>query len=110
MVIDILPVSKMSRKNQSKRIGSEQFEDIPEIPAEPDSGSCAKAELGNDLVPRFEDVAEPYRVKSFSLVVWDSLLFYLLVQRKHLKAFAWECAGLARHCPSGDGYPQLTTP
>ena len=89
--------------------GAEQFEGIPEIPAEPDGGSCAKAELGNDPVPRVEDVAEPHRVKPFGLVVRDSLLFYFLVQWKHLEPFCWKHAGLARHCPSGGGHPQLTT-
>lgn len=72
------------------------FEDIPKIPAKPDGGSCAKAEFGNDLIPRVEDLAEPHRVKPFRFVVRDFFLFDLRVQRKQLKAFTWKDVGLAR--------------
>jgi hypothetical protein len=63
------------------------------------------AELSDNLVPRFKDLAEPHRVKPVGLVIRNCLFFYLLIQREHLKSFTWKGASLATQCLCGGGRP-----
>jgi hypothetical protein len=81
--------------------------DLLQIPAKPDGGCRAKAQLCDDLVPRIEDLAQSDGIELFGFIANESLLLELFLLREDGEAVTRKGARLNRHHPCGAGHPRL---
>lgn len=81
--------------------------DLLQIPAKPDGGGRAKAQLCDNLVPRLKDLAQSDGIELFGFIANESLLLELLILREGGEAVTRKGARLNRHPSCGAGHPYL---